>query len=66
VGYKNKKKGLAATGTQQGSRVTDVCSHVTEAPARRARRQRYYYMQNVQASGNNVVLQYSTVWLITP
>jgi hypothetical protein len=39
---------LAATVKHQGSHVTKVCSHVTEATARRAGRRHYHDLQNEQ------------------
>jgi hypothetical protein len=41
------KRDLAALGTQLGSRVFRVRSHVTEALARHADRQRHHNLQDV-------------------
>jgi hypothetical protein len=46
------KKGLAALGMQLGSRVTNVCSRVTEAPARCADKRCYYHA--VEEPGHSV------------
>jgi hypothetical protein len=53
------KKGLAATGMQRGSCVTEECARVIEASTRRAARQRYHGLQDVQAGSHRAGLQCS-------
>jgi hypothetical protein len=42
------KKGIATTGKQQGSHITEVHPCVTEATARRVGRRCYHDLQNEQ------------------